>query len=45
LKNNELFDVACSKSGLEVDQAKKILENKALFPATSFAANAERLRA
>ncbi|MEY3089873.1 MAG: hypothetical protein RL113_189 [Pseudomonadota bacterium] len=25
LKNNELFDIACSKSGLEFNDAKKLL--------------------
>ncbi|MBD3789440.1 MAG: hypothetical protein IE885_03565 [Campylobacterales bacterium] len=25
LKNNELFDVACSKSGLTLNEAKKLL--------------------
>ena len=31
LKNNELFDVACSKSGLSIHNAKKLLDNNALI--------------
>jgi len=26
LRNNELFDVACSKSGLAINDAKKLLD-------------------
>jgi hypothetical protein len=31
LKNNELFDVACSKSGLSISNAKKLLDNNDLI--------------
>ena len=27
LKNNESFDIACSKSGLAINDAKKLLDN------------------
>jgi len=30
LNNNELFDVACSKSGLSLNNAKQLLDNSDL---------------
>jgi len=31
LNNNELFDVACSKSGLSIRNAKQLLDNNDLI--------------
>jgi hypothetical protein len=31
LNNNELFDVACSKSGLPISDAKQLLDNNNLI--------------
>jgi hypothetical protein len=31
LNNNELFDVACSKSGLSISNAKQLLDNANLI--------------
>lgn len=31
LSNNELFDVACSKSGLSISDAKQFLDNNNLI--------------
>lgn len=31
LRNNELFDVACSKSGLAINDAKKLLDQHCMI--------------